>query len=312
MIDRQFRESDHVTILSGYSSGSFLNKVLNDSPLLKMDLYLGMTQEGISKSSHEIFKKITAKNPNINVYYQVLGRPNHMKIYSLFRNGIQFKAYVGSANFTENGFEYNKEILIESDMSFDDIFDEQKQNSLICTDANIDKCVNIYDTAIEDVNIDHEISGNTQLSGHSKKTYHRRQDRLISLRNKINHKYFNEFELEVINYNDKNWATTGINSGFHGQEPHLPIGTKLFMERVFPNDTEFTIETVEGRLYKVSSSQENRNSLFFVDMNIYDYFKKRIGLQGRRPISRHDLDEANCSLIRFTRMDEYKYFAEFY
>src|SRR5699024_1693769 len=262
-----FKKSDRVTILSGYGSGSFLKKVLKDCPESKIDLYLGMTHEGVSKSSHYTFQHLTKKNPNINVYYQIKGTPNHMKIYSIFNLDDQRISFTGSANFTENGFEYNREILVEGNLDFNEVFDAQHIDSLICTDIDIEKYVNIYSAVIEDPESSEKNEKDESSFVTGIKIYNPKSTKLISMRNKASHKYFKEFDIEVVKSNDKNWEFTGINSGLYGGIPHLTIGNTLYLKRVFPRDTEFSLITNEDKEYKVKASVEDRDALHFIDEN---------------------------------------------
>lgn len=312
IITADFKKSDRITILSGYASGSFLKKVLKAYPDLKIDLYLGMTHEGVSISSHQIFQDLTENNLNINVYYQINGPPNHMKIYSLFNLNEQRKSFVGSANFTENGFEYNKEILVEGNLDFTEVFDIQRINSLICTDMDIEKYVNIYSAVIEELICgDSEVKGKDSSVSDSEK-YNPKSNKLISMRNKANHKYYKEFEIEIVKSNDKNWEFTGINNGLYGGKPHITIGNTLYRDRVFPRDTEFSLITGEDKEHKVRVSAKNRDALYFVDEDIYEYFRKKLGWKQKKPISHGDLEAVYSNHVKFIRLDKLKYFIEFY
>lgn len=307
-----FKKSNRITILSGYGSGKFLKKVLKDCPELKLDLYLGMTHEGVSTSSHHTFQHLTKTNPYINVYYQIKGTPNHMKIYSIYNLDEQMVSFAGSANFTENGFEYNKEILVEGNLDFKEIFDAQHINSLICTDRDIEKYVNIYNAVIEDSD-DSETNRKYESSFVSgSKIYNPKSNKLISMRNKASHKYFKEFDIEVVKSNDKNWEFTGINSGLYGGTPHLDIGNTLYLKQVFPRDTDFSLITDEDKEYKVRASANDRDALYFIDEDIYDFFRKKLGWKQIRPISYKDLRAIGSNQIKFIRLDKLKYYIEFY
>lgn len=302
IIEKEFKSNDSIGIISGYASGSFLSKVLSSCPKRNIELYIGMSQEGISNSNHKIFRNITRENPNVNVYYQIRGNKNHMKIYCLSSKGLFNKSFVGSANFTENGFRLNKEVLIESKYSFNEVFEDQKQNSLLCTDDNIEKYINIY---IEDIDYNDEAED-------IEDDFTAKENRLIAARNRANYKYFKEFEIEIIKSNDRNWASTGINSSIYNEEPHILIGTKLFYENALPRDTELIMETHLGEELKFNVSSRYRDSLFFVDIDIYEYLRDKVGLTTRKPISRSDLQKKSCNEIKFIRLDELRYYIEFY
>lgn len=233
-----------------------------------------------------------------------------MKVYSLYDNDQLYTSFVGSPNFTENGFMHNQEILVESPLSFQSLFDTQYSNSMICTDKKIKKYIKIYNLSAENVEDEEENKTDSSRSNYNKAPF--KIDRLIQARNRASYKYYDEFELEIIKSNELNWAITGINSGFNDQVPHIPIGTKLFHEDKIPRDIDFTIETNNGEVFKVFSSSSDRGALFFRDTNIYEFIKNKVNLNERRPISRLDLEKANCTHVEFIRLDKLKYYVEFY
>lgn len=49
----------HLRVITGYSSGNFVHRVLNDFPNLKIELYLGMAMQGISNRDHKAYREIT-------------------------------------------------------------------------------------------------------------------------------------------------------------------------------------------------------------------------------------------------------------
>lgn len=312
IIKAYFKENSRINILSGYGSGTFLQRVIEECPPLKIDLYLGMTHEGISKSSHDIFQNITRENEDINVHYQIEGSPNHMKIYSVFEDKALKKSFVGSANFTENGFVNNKEILLKSDIDFKEVFEAQSINSLICTDIDIEKYVNIYREPLTDYKEIEKPQERITFASTGDESFNPGFRKLISMRNKASVKYFKEFDIEVVKSNDENWEFTGINTALYGGVPHITLGNTLYLKKVFPKGAEFTLVTEDDKEYKVRTSAKYRNALYFVDINIYEYFRDKLGLEEKRPISSQDLKAIESNQMKFIRLDELRYYTEFY
>ena len=79
---------------------------------MNINLYIGMSQEGIITENHNKYIQIMNKHDRVNVYYQVIGELTHIKLYSFSKEEV-FKNFMGSVNFTENGFIYNNELLCE-------------------------------------------------------------------------------------------------------------------------------------------------------------------------------------------------------
>ena len=111
-------KSEKLLVLSGYSSASFLQKVMDDLPKVKVSLIIGMAMQGIRDIDHSKYKEFSADNNTLaNVFYRTQGPLDHQKIVCFIKNGEIFKAFAGSANFSENGY-FDQ---VESMASVDDI-----------------------------------------------------------------------------------------------------------------------------------------------------------------------------------------------
>src|SRR5699024_4618550 len=106
-----FKRYKSIRVISGYASPTMVRRVIKSFPDVHILLYIGMTQEGISEQNHQDYLQITASYPNIQIYYQYKGSLNHIKLIE-FYNDTDCKVYVGSANFTENGYLNQKELKI--------------------------------------------------------------------------------------------------------------------------------------------------------------------------------------------------------
>ena len=52
---------------------------------------------------------------------------------------------MGSANFTENGFIFNNELLCETNESLNELFNDQKEKSKLCNDNSINEYLQFVD-----------------------------------------------------------------------------------------------------------------------------------------------------------------------
>lgn len=107
---------DTVQILSGYASPEFLVFILNKFPNLSIDLTIGMiSKDKIFKSNHSAFVDLMSRYPKLTVSYVTSPQPNHSKIYHwLHSQTNETKTFVGSANFSINGFLINQETMLQS------------------------------------------------------------------------------------------------------------------------------------------------------------------------------------------------------
>lgn len=110
-------EFNVLRIISGYGSASFLKKVVNGFSHLTIELYLGMTFQDVWQKNHKAYCALMRKS-NIDIYYQVEGIQNHMKL-------VEFKSptkmFICSANFTEDGFIKQRELIAEVEEETDSL-----------------------------------------------------------------------------------------------------------------------------------------------------------------------------------------------
>lgn len=324
IIEKEAPYFNELIIISGYGSADFLANITSRYPHLKISLFLGMTQTnlGISKKNHCEFKKLTELNNNIFVYYQINGAPTHMKVVE-FCLGETRKTYVGSANFTENGFINNRELMVLITESATELFVEQMKVSLLCTNERIDDYIYFYsenEEALESVireegsKYDNEV--NERKLTNPKESRDIEPDIIFKfkdIRSTRNFSFFNIFEIEIVlnQINDPRWYDSGINSWMNGKIPSLLQTPKVFFDKIFPVGEVFEIIADDGKIYDAKLTGRFNKNLELVNGNFYEYVRKRIGLNEKRPISRDDLKMYGNTKICFERIDELKYLMSF-
>ena len=127
----------HLRVITGYSSGNFVHRVLNDFPNLKIELYLGMAMQGISNRDHKAYREIT--NDEIGKIYYVNQLPMvHQKIIEFYDSGnTQRIGYVGSANFSFSGFMTQRELMMPTKDPLNRPFEIIRPQSSLCLSNNL-------------------------------------------------------------------------------------------------------------------------------------------------------------------------------
>lgn len=326
----------HLRIISGYASASFLSRVINDFPHLKIELFLGMTLHGVSKNNHLEFQSLIKRYENINVFYQIKGKPNHMKILE-FSTKTSNKIFIGSANFSENGFFNHKEVLTEIDFLPESLFIDQVNDSLICNDKSINDFIKFYDEDTNDLSLvndkidsaaslvevdECEVSNElenenvlqqnaTTISSKIKGNVGKRKSikSWSLLRGRIDYEYYLSFEVTVIlqRNNNPRWANKGINAWVDGRNPVLVQTPKLLFAKVFPCNEKFSIYTDDNKLFNAKLTGKFNGELEVLNFNLYDYIRERIGLVEKRPISYDDLVSNGYATMYFTRINHNEY-----
>ncbi|WP_413367301.1 phospholipase D family protein [Lysinibacillus sp. 3P01SB] len=325
IIKREAARSAKLRVMSGYGSAAFLRKVAEEFPGLQIELFIGMSGEGITRNNHNGYRSLINENKNIKVYYQIDGAPTHMKILE-FSSPNNKSVFIGSANFTENGFFNNREIMVCVQEDMEPLFNIQKEVSVSCMDINIEKKVRI---------IDGEPLELPDNSGEKLKEYENKKNempliitdpalgsveekkhrlnRIMGLRKKASPKYYNKFDIEVVleeKYNTR-WDFTGINALFDGKEPALEQTPKIFFDTIFPVGEIINIYTDDGSIYHANVSGRFNGQLKLVDGNLYEYIQKRIGLNEFRAISRQDMIKYGVTKLSFERLNEKDYLMYF-
>lgn len=315
-------------IISGYASAAFLSRIMNDFPNLKIELFLGMTSQGLPINDHLEFQHCM-QSKNINVYYQIKGKPNHMKILE-FSNMEDKKTFIGSANFSENGFFHHKEVLVEVKVnsSFDVLFEDQLNDSILCTDDRVNDLIIFHGNTLEeetfksnqgelnseDIEITYSMNAayDTILRDGNNTRYFKKR-RWEKLRDRMNSNFYNIFEVTVVLPKDSNifWDRTGINAWVEGKKPVLEQTPKQLFSKVFPDDQEFHIYTDDNKILKAKLAGKFNGELHILNINLFEYVRMRIGLTEKRPICYNDLESSGYTTMYFTRINKYEYFMSF-
>lgn len=306
-------KSNYLKIISGYASATFLERIITQFPKMKIDLYIGMSSQGISITNHENYKNLVQQNEHVKVYYQFVGNPTHMKIYE-FQTVTGDVQFVGSANFSENAFDKQREILCEVHENFDDLFDIQKSISLKCDNAKINEFIDFYvDESLNENSMEYttKITNPEKSNSLIEDIKNPEKNSLITNENlknlRIRSLYstkFPIFDLEIVlaPTNQVLWASEGINARLDGKRPSIKVNNVDY----FPENKVLELETPDGRMFNAELIGRFNNELAFIDTDIDTFVKQTIGFDGEL-ISRALLENYGRTAIHFERLSETKY-----
>lgn len=311
---------NELNIISGYASANFLNEITNTYPSLKINLYVGMTQQGISFKNHERFIAIQNGISNVNIYYQIKGDNTHIKALE-FSNENSNVTYLGSANFTNNGFNENREAMVKVDTSIANKITEQLNLSLLCNDKDILKYIKLYADDQDELNELKRPFKKLELENEEK------ENGVNTAESQIINKLISQFRLPsfskylseqkymllpiVVNINsNKDWYKVGINN-IHSEtgnnRPCLVQNTLLSLDKFFPASESFNIETFDGYNIKAELSGKFNRELHFVNFDIYQYTKKLLGLTTDKTISYETLNKFGYNYYIFEKIDNHNF-----
>ena len=274
--------SSEIKVITGYSSNKFVNYFMNCFKEAKLELYIGMSQQGILENDHLAYNNLMSRNPNVKIYYQIKDVPTHIKLIEIFESSVS-RTYVGSANFSFDGLFKHNELMVLTNEKTDDLFNVQKSRSVL---ANSEDAIQVVvassqeniDSKSEDIDLD-----DNNLTRRKKTFIHRR----LNLRRDSNfYKVFrlplkeissegegeNEqmiITLPVAFETDKYFPIKksfilyledhileGITAGKFSSEIHIKNGAKLFKEKmVNENKSEIELERKNENEYVISFSK---------------------------------------------------------
>lgn len=294
-------------VCTGYSSSEFVKKVLDDCPTLKIELFLGMTVYGISSKNHDGFIKLIENyKERIKVWYQITEPPTHTKSYTFFKNEVEIQSYIGSANFTKNGFIKWNEMLISSELSLNDFYEAQKCLSMLANNEEIEKYIFLYE---ED-----EISTNFIEEEEEQFIYVVDKDNQDSVSKYVDtdilskKNNFTDFRyrrrLTIIPEKFPLWKRKGINASLNGGRSTLLQTATFQFDTIFPLDKKIRILTKDGNSFV--AYVDSSPSILEIEFtpSLHTYISKRIGHCPSSYLTREILVDKKMNDVRFLKIEE--------
>ena len=290
-------------ILTGYASSAFLIHILNSYPEIKIDLIIGMSKkDGINKWDHNQYKKIDSENSNVNIFYQKSLPAIHTKIYQWTNNDLleECITFIGSANFSWNGFRDQQELLAEVNYNnSDDIFNVI--DGISCKDENVKKFINM--------NVFHHQDSLDPLQT---------TDDLYLPLNIENLKYvelplLRKSDTEISNRSGLNW---GQRHGREQNQAYIPVPLKVHLStpNFFPLFKQtFTLITDDNRSFICIMAQTNRKAIQSSPNTslIGKYFRERLKVPLGKKVEVEDVLNYGRSSLRIYKIDPETYFMDF-
>ena len=300
--------ADQLKIVSGYATHTMASWHITEiasqfQTPIKIHLIVGMCQfDGISVSVHEGFKNLVAENrtnqSTLTCQYVTEGVPVHSKLYLWEKNRRPFRAYMGSANYTQTAFSPSRSELLQ-DCDADEAaayYDEIEPRTTYCNHAEIEDKVILKPT--------HRV-----LSAE--------ESPLISLRGSG----ITCVTLSLLTRSDDVGFGSGINWGHRRngtrREPnqayiHLPA--EISRTGFFPLDKKhFSVLTDDSKQLILRVEQQNNKAITTPLNNslIGEYFRRRIGVANGAFVTKQDLLNYGRTDVTFYKLDDEQFFMDF-
>ena len=302
--------ADSLRIISGYATSAMafhhIEELKKFSSAFDVSLLIGMSgTAGLSVANHNGFKQLCEEfSGQFKCSYIYKTPPVHSKVYVWYKNSQFYKAFVGSANYTQNAFFRQREILCEfGNANIATYFNRVEEESIYCDHIEIENYIRVYND--NDYYKTHQHEEIIDVAGGSTEFEVNQQDRiLVSLLDR------NE---NIQNRAGLNW---GQREGRNPNQAYIQLPPDVYRSEFFPIRGEhFTVTTDDSKTFICTRAQKNEfgaaietphnNSL------LGEYFRNRLNLPSGSFISKEDLEKYGRTDVAFYKFDDENFFMDF-
>ena len=300
--------ANHLKIVSGYATSAMASRHLEDlrekGLYAHISLLVGMCpSDGLSVSNHRGFQNILNSDMyknNFSCSYIYKAPSVHSKLYVWFKDDKLYKTFIGSANYTQNAFYNQREILSEiNDSNIIRYFQELEKDSIFCDIIESEDLVHIYN----------------DKNYYNKHTH---EDKDINF--KPDSSEVKNITISLLSRTGEVQKTAGLNWGQRdNREPnqaYIQLPPHIYRSDFFPKSPQhFSVVTDDSKTFICRRAQKDEqgqaietpqnNSL------LGEYFRNRIDLPNGAPIWRADLERYGRTDVTFYKFDDENYYMDF-
>ena len=307
------QNANKLFVVSGYATALMAMRHIEFSKRLRKNLsvrlIVGMCPtDGIEKSNHKAFIDLQSAKFDVDFEcHYIFGRPPvHSKVYSWYNNNEPVAGFVGSANYTQNGFSPSvREVLsIENPVLCMDYFNSLLGETVNCEAENVPELIDIFETKSIEKMI--ESHGNTLELGEAQTAM---SESVFDLP---------KVTIQLVDRQGEVPARSGLNWGQReGREPnqaYLNIPAEVGRSGFFPDRyVTFTVVTDDNKQLICVRAQDGGKGLHSTLNNslIGEYFRYRLGLNNGQFVSKEHLLKYGRNDVSFYKIDEENYFMDF-
>ncbi|MDR0908706.1 MAG: NgoFVII family restriction endonuclease [Spirochaetaceae bacterium] len=293
-------------IISGYATSSMAFDHLEELHKHKLDvqikLHIGMCpSDGLSFSNHNGFQSIVNSDEEAfrnrflcSYIYKV--PPIHSKLYVWYRGDDFYKAFIGSANYTQNAFFYQREVLAEiHDTNIDDYLDTIETDSIFCNLHEAESLITIHNDSNYYKRHLHE-----DYQAEASDTYTEIEHVLVPL--------YSTKTGDIQNRGGLNW---GQRPGREKNQAYIQLPKAVYTSDFFPPAPQsFNVVTDDDKsfLCRRAEKTEEGSTLHTPQNNSFlgEYFRNRLGLANGAFVTKQDLERYGRTDVEFYKIgDEY-------
>lgn len=287
-------------ILSGYASPTFVHHILYALENIEIELIIGMIKyDPITIWEHNEYIKMADSTKRLEVKYYMGDKPIHSKVLYWEANGILDEplAFIGSANFTRNGFVNYQETMASV------------EPAEALTAFPIENLLSFKTSSIEElINFTYQVRHTTSIDTSAVAQVVRNTKPCVDLL------------LTTVDNPRKIHTTGGLNwgqrPGRERNQAYIPVSKKLHNANpgFFPkNKEEFTLLTDDGENFVCVMAQENNKAIETCHDNsiLGKYFRNRLGVPLGEFVTIKHLDDYGRNYVTVYKINDETYFMDF-
>lgn len=308
--------ADKLLIVSGFATAAMayrhLDRISEQEKSVEVELIVGMCKQvGIPLSNHKNFQKLVQEDfaGRFQCSYVHTRPPVHTKLYIWLKEGKPFKAFTGSANYTQFAFTIQREMLEECNAEKGlEYFNEISAESIYCNHLEIEDYITIY----------------------SDKQYYRRffEKSDIIEKEALDPNRVTDprpsARVSLLMRNGEVHNTAGLNWAFRPEgkaqrsnlnEAYIALRPDVYKSDFFPpRSVEFSVLTDDGISLIFSRGQKSNASAISTPQGnalLGEYFRNRMGLPYGTKITRQHLENYGRTDVEFFKNDDETYEMDF-
>lgn len=300
IINPYYNGMRRLKVLSGYASPTFVHHVLYSLENIEIELIIGMIKnDPISIWEHKEYLKMYSKTNRLNVKYYMGEKPIHSKVIYWGEECANDGpiAFVGSANFTRNGYINYQETMAQTNPA-NALEAFPKNNLLNFRDPSVEESIKfafqVRNTSIIDTSAVANVVRNSKP----------KVDLFLTRSNNPR---------KIQKSAGLNW---GQRSGREKNQAYIPVPKQIHEANpgFFPESkVEFTLITDDGESFVCVMAQDNNKAIETCHDNsiLGKYFRRRLGLPLGDFITIEDLDNYGRNFVTIYKIDGETYFMDF-
>jgi hypothetical protein len=295
--------ANHLCILTKSATPNMVSWLLLNyikkmkSSIVKVELMIDATTEGVSVSAHESFRELHSIIPSFVCSYIYEPVTVTTNLYIWLNDETPISAYAGTAMFEQGDFlaRANGSLSLCNSASAWTQFQSAVGSSIYCHHAEVEEHVRIFQAPAVD-----SVRNKSFFGGQSDEV-------LLSLVTKRTG--------EPGIHSGLNW---GQRKGRNPNQAYIPLPIEIARSGFFPTDPidtppHFSVMTDDKRQLILRIEQQNQKAIAtpLSNAQLGEYFRNRLSLANGAKVTRADLERYGRIDVKFVKIDSEHYYMDF-